>query len=130
VVRTYQSRQPSTDYRFARSKDVQIVFSLLTSATNIRSIHLDRHFWPETSSPGHYPFNTSFTGHAYHFWRDIEYWADAMDAAHGKGAAKAALMFTKLCFGSVKEIEDGSEAVETREKEFMAQLKFSEKAEQ
>jgi hypothetical protein len=53
-----------------------------------------------------------------------------MDVAHGKGAAKAALKFTKLCFGSVKEIEDEDEAVEKREKEFMAQMKFSEKAEQ
>jgi hypothetical protein len=119
-----------TDHRFARSKDVQHVFSLLTSATNIRSIHLDRHVWNETSGPGGYPYNISFTNNAPYFWRDIEYWADAMDAAHGKGAAKAALKFTKLCFGSVKEIKDGDEAVEKREKEFMAQMKFSEKAEQ
>jgi hypothetical protein len=119
-----------TDYRFSRSKDVQHVFSLLTSVTNIRSIHMDRHVWTETSGPGSYPYNTSFTSNAYHFWRDIEYWANAMDVAHGKGAAKAALKFTKLCFGSVKEIEDEDEAVEKREKEFMAQMKFSEKAEQ
>jgi hypothetical protein len=53
-----------------------------------------------------------------------------MDVAHGKGAAKAALKFTKVCFGSVKEVEDEDESVEKHEQEFMAQLKFSEKAEQ
>lgn len=116
-----------TDYRFARTKDVPHVFSLLTSATNVRSVLLDRHVWSETEGPSNYYYNRSFTGNAFGFWQDIEYWADAMDAAHGKGAAKAALKFTKACFGSLKEIEDGKEDVEKREKDFMAQLKFSEK---
>jgi len=53
-----------------------------------------------------------------------------MDAVHGKGAAKAALKFTKVCFGSVKEIENEDQAVEKREKDFMAQLKFSERVEE
>jgi hypothetical protein len=115
------------DYRFARTKDVQHVFSLFTSATNVRSILLDRHVWSADSGSADYYYNRHFTGSAPGFWRDIEYWADAIDAAHGKGAAKAALKFTKVCFGSLKEVEDGNEALDKGEKDFMAQLKFSEK---
>ncbi|KAI4740354.1 hypothetical protein E4T50_09190 [Aureobasidium sp. EXF-12298] len=118
-----------TDYRSSRAKDVQHVFSLLMSATNIRSVLLDRHVWSETNSPTNIYYNKNFTGNAANFWLDIQYWADAMDAAHGKGAAKAALNFTKVCFGSIKEIEDEDEIFEKREKDFMAQLMFSEKAE-
>lgn len=117
-----------TDYRHSRVMDVQHVFSLLMSATNVKSILLDRHVW----SDNHSVFlrnRGTFTSNASNFWRDIQYWADAMDAAHGKGTAKAALKFTKLCFGSVKEIKNEDTALEEREKDFMAQLKFSEKAE-
>lgn len=117
-----------TDTKHARNKDVQIIFSLLMSATNIRSIHLAR----RAQGPGDGPrfgYGSSFTDNAYAFWSDIEYWADAMDAAHGKGAAKAALTFTKLCFGSPRELENEDEAVDKREKEFWAKLKFTEKEE-
>jgi len=117
-----------TDYRFARSRDVQHIFSLLMSATNVRSILLDRHVWGPNDGPVNSYRNASFTNNASGFWRDIEYWADAVDVAHGQGAAKATLKFTKLCFGSEKEIEKKDEVVEKREKDFMAQLKFSEKA--
>lgn len=117
-----------TDNKYARNKDVQIVFSLLMSATNIRSIHLARRASGPGDGPGlGYGYGSSFTDNAYNFWRDVEYWADAMDAAHGKGAAKAALSFTKLCFGSPRELENESEAVDKREKEFWARLKFTEK---
>jgi hypothetical protein len=119
-----------TDYKFSRSKGVHHVFSLLTSATNVKSILLDRHVWSESDTPTNRYHRTTFTGNPSGLWRDIEYWADAIDAAQGKGAAKAALKFTKVCFGSEKEIEDEDEIVEKREKEFMAQMKFSEKAEQ
>jgi hypothetical protein len=118
-----------TEYKFGRGKDVHH-FSLLSSATGIRSIVLDRHVWSENDTPANSYRFTTFTGHPASLWRDIEYWADAIDTAQGKGAAKAALKFTKLCFGSVREIEQEDEAVEKRENDFMAQLKFSEKAEQ
>jgi len=118
-----------TGYSPGRTKDVQHIFSMLKSATNIKSLLLDRHVWSDNSGVNGYYYKRSFVGDAYNFWRDIEYWADAMDAAHGKGAAKAALKFTKVCFGSLQEIKDGDENVEKREKDFMAQLKFSEKAE-
>lgn len=116
-----------TDYRHSRLMDVQTVFSLLMSATNIKSILLDRHVWSEDHSlfPNHR--SATFTNNAVNFWRDIEYWADAVDAVYGKGAAKAVIKFTKVCFGSVKEIEKKDEVVEKREKDFMAKLKFSEK---
>jgi len=102
---------------------------LLTSAINVRSILLDRHVWSETDGPALSYRNVSFTNNAYNFWRDIQYWAGAIDAVHGKGTAKATLKFTKLCFGSVKEIEKEDKVVEEREQEFMADLKFSEKVE-
>jgi hypothetical protein len=119
-----------TDYRTGRAKDVQHIFTLLMSAPNLRSILLDRHVWSENHGVIRSYHNKNFTGDARNFWRDIEYWADVMDAARGKGTAKAVLKFTKVCFGSEKEVEDEDEDVEKREKEFMAQLKFSEEAEQ
>ncbi|KAI4777020.1 hypothetical protein E4T52_08046 [Aureobasidium sp. EXF-3400] len=118
-----------TDYRHSRLMDVQTVFSLLMSATNIKSITLDRHVWSEDHTIFPNARAAAFTNNAVNFWRDIEYWADAVDAVHGKGAAKAVIKFTKVCFGSVKEIEKEDKAVEKREKDFMAQLKFSEKVE-
>lgn len=117
-----------TDSKHSCVKDVQIIFSLLMSATNIRSIRLAR----RALSPHdgfNFGYRSSFTDNPYNFWRDVEYWAHAMDAAHGKGAAKAALTFTKLCFGSPREIENDDEVIEKREKAFWAQLKFTEKEE-
>ncbi|KAI4729207.1 hypothetical protein E4T49_02983 [Aureobasidium sp. EXF-10728] len=118
------------DSRNPRRKDVQIVFSLLISAINVRSILLNRHVWSTDDGPGsrHWRRTSSFIDDPYRFWLDIEFWAFAMDAAHGKGAAKAALNFSKLCFGSVKEIENEDEEVDKREKNFMKFLHFSEEA--
>ncbi|KAG9942440.1 hypothetical protein KCU85_g9203, partial [Aureobasidium melanogenum] len=118
-----------TDTKHARVKDVQIIFSLLISATNVKSIHITRRAYHSNDGPRYHRRSSGFTADGYSFWRDIEYWADAMDAAHGKGAAKTALTFTKLCFGSPRELENEEEVVEKREKEFWAQLKFAKKAE-
>ncbi|KAK6006563.1 hypothetical protein QM012_006973 [Aureobasidium pullulans] len=109
-----------TDTKHARVKDAQIIFSLLMSATNIRSLRLGcRPASPTDGTRGH---TSKFS---YDFWHDIEYWADAMDAAHGKGAAKAALSFTKSCFASPREIENEDEEIEKREKNFWASLRFT-----
>ncbi|KAG9854250.1 hypothetical protein KCU98_g2656, partial [Aureobasidium melanogenum] len=118
-----------TDTKHARMKDAQIIFSLLISATNIRSIHIARRAYAATDGPNYYGRGSGFTNEGWNFWRDIAYWADAMDAAHGKGAAKAALNFTKLCFGSPRELENEDEVVDKREKDFWAYLKFTEKEE-
>ncbi|KAH0365218.1 hypothetical protein KCU65_g6234, partial [Aureobasidium melanogenum] len=116
-----------SDTKHARIKDVQIIFSLLISATNVRHIHIARRAYHPSDGPRYHGRSSGFTTEPYNFWRDIEYWADAMDAAHGKGAAKAALTFTKLCFGSPRELENEEDVVDKREKEFWAQLKFTEK---
>ncbi|KAI4738187.1 hypothetical protein E4T50_11349 [Aureobasidium sp. EXF-12298] len=118
-----------TDTKQARMKDAQIIFSLLISATNIRSINISRRAYAATDGPNYYGRGSGFTNEPYNFWRDIQYWADAMDAAHGKGAAKAALSFTKLCFGSPRELGNEDEVVDKREKDFWAQLKLTEKEE-
>ncbi|KAI4717507.1 hypothetical protein E4T48_06316 [Aureobasidium sp. EXF-10727] len=119
------------DSRTTRRKDVQAVFSLLISATNVRSILLNRHAWSDGDDPAtnHWRRNSNFIRDPLRFWIDIEFWAFAVDAAHGKGAAKAALKFSKLCFGSVKQIDNEDEVVEQREKTFMKCLHFSEEVE-
>ncbi|CAD0097410.1 unnamed protein product [Aureobasidium mustum] len=116
-----------TDTKHASVRDPQIVFSLLMSAINIRHVRLARRAWGPTSFPTYGYHGRSFTKSPQTFWPDLENWGLAMDAAHGKGAAKAALSFTKLCFGTTAEIENESEAVEKREKDFWAQCPFTEK---
>lgn len=116
-----------TDTKHASVRDPQIVFSLLTSAINIRSIRLARRSWSQTNFPTYGHYRWSFTNGPQIFWPDLEFWAHAMDAAHGRGAARAALSFTKLCFGTSREIENQLEAVEKREKDFWAQCPFTEK---
>ncbi|THV79469.1 hypothetical protein D6D27_08976 [Aureobasidium pullulans] len=102
------------------AKDLHHVFAMLTSATNIKSILLDRIIVGKTDGNRHMHGGDKF-------WEDIQWWADAVDSAHGKGAAKDVLKIKSICFGSKEEIKNKEKDYIKRKKSFMANLKFSVK---
>ncbi|KAI5250352.1 hypothetical protein E4T47_02311 [Aureobasidium subglaciale] len=98
-------------------------FTLLTAATNIKSIRMERPVFDDTDD-GTNRHHARYYGN---FWKDIENWAYAVDGIHGKGTARSVLKFSDTCFGSKDQVKTQHVTYIKRKQEFMASLKFSDK---
>ncbi|KAI5203686.1 hypothetical protein E4T39_04067 [Aureobasidium subglaciale] len=104
-------------------KSILPAFNMLTAAPNIKSILMNRLVFDDSDNGINRASASDYVG----FWEDIENWALAIDGIHGKGAAKAVLKFSDICFGSKNELKMQDAAHLKRKRDFMALLKFSNK---
>ncbi|KAI5204041.1 hypothetical protein AUEXF2481DRAFT_32695 [Aureobasidium subglaciale EXF-2481] len=64
-------------------KNIFPAFTMLSAATNIKGILLDRVVYNDADDGVYRRFHADPAG----FWQDIQYWALAVDGVHGNGAA-------------------------------------------
>ncbi|KEQ67998.1 uncharacterized protein M437DRAFT_22139, partial [Aureobasidium melanogenum CBS 110374] len=102
---------------------VSSAFDRLLTVQNLRSIRMDRHVSSSSDMPLMYRDEWKLN-HVKHFDVRVEYWAQCIDAAKGKGTARSLLSFTDRNFGSEDEIAEGAQDFLDRKKLFMDNLKL------
>ncbi|KAI4849726.1 hypothetical protein E4T44_03168 [Aureobasidium sp. EXF-8845] len=103
------------------------VFDRLLSAHNLKSVQLDRHTYSGSDNDSMYNDTKDWVYHANHLSARIEFWAQSIDAAKGKGTARALLTFSDRNFHAEDNIAQGDQAFLDRKKFFLEKLKLSSK---
>lgn len=98
-------------------------FDRLLTAQNLKSIRMDRHIY-SSSDAGAIWHDKWKLNPVKHFNARVEYWAQCIDAAKGKGTARSLLSFTDRNFGSEDEIAQGNRDFLDRKKVFMDNMKL------
>ncbi|KAH0360498.1 hypothetical protein KCU65_g9382, partial [Aureobasidium melanogenum] len=102
---------------------VASAFDRLLTVQNLRSIRMDRHVSSSSDMPLVYRDEWKL-GHIKHFNMRVEYWAQCIDAAKGKGTARSLLSFTDRNFGSEDEIAEDDQDFLDRKKLFIDNMKL------
>jgi hypothetical protein len=102
-------------------------FDRLLSAQNLKSIQLDRHTYSGSDHESMYINTQDWVYHADHLSARIEFWAQSIDVAKGKGTARALLTFSDRNFDAEDNIVQGDQASLDRKKFFLEKLKLSPK---
>lgn len=98
-------------------------FDRLLAAQNLRSIRMDRHIYSSSDTPVIWR-DKWMLNPVKHFNARVEFWAQSIDAAKGKGTARSLLSFTDRNFGSEDEIAQGDQDFLNRKKVFMDNVKL------
>ncbi|KAH0254321.1 hypothetical protein KCU91_g18054, partial [Aureobasidium melanogenum] len=98
-------------------------FDRLLTAQNLRSIGMDRHTYSSSDTPVIYRDPWKLTP-VKHLNVRVEYWAQCIDAAKGKGTARSLLSFADRNFGSEDEIAQGAQEFLDRKKVFMENMQL------
>lgn len=100
-------------------------FERLLSAQNLKSIQMDRHTYSGSDSDSVATDPKEWDFAADHLSERVEFWAQCLDFAKGKGTARSLLSFSDRVFASEDELDEGDQIFLERKKVFLEKLRFS-----